>query len=89
MWLPMSNLLPNFITPPKPILGSLQMKTMIHLKENTTLGCQELFLLENHAMNEKADHPRLEMLMGFLLVEEMYLQAMMVADLLAMVVIGL
>jgi len=40
-------------------------------------------------MNEKADHPRLEMLMGLLLVDKMYLQATMVADLLAMVVIGL
>jgi hypothetical protein len=50
------------------------MKTMIHSKENTTLGCQKSFLLENRIMNEKrVDHPHLEMLVGFLSMDGMYL----------------
>jgi hypothetical protein len=35
-------------------------------------------------MNEKANHPRSEMVVGFLLVDEMYLQATMVANLSAL-----
>jgi hypothetical protein len=33
------------------------MRMMIHPKENTTLRRRELFLPENHTMNEGVDHP--------------------------------
>jgi hypothetical protein len=65
------------------------MKTRIISKENTTSGCHELFLLKNHTMNEGADHPQLELLVGLLLVDELFLLATVVVDLLMVVVIGL
>jgi len=67
MWPPISNPLTNPITPPKPILRIAQagivinceeqMRMMIILKENITLGCHKSFLLKNCTMNKGANHP--------------------------------
>jgi hypothetical protein len=62
---------------------------MIFSQESITLGCQESFLPKNHTMEEKVDHPRLEMLVGFLLVHGLHLLAIMVVDLLVEVVTSL
>jgi hypothetical protein len=65
------------------------MRMMIFLKENTTIKCQESFLLKNHIMEEKLYHHRLKMLVSLLLVDRLHLSAMMVVDLSAVVVTGL
>jgi hypothetical protein len=49
------------------------MKMKIIPKENTSLECYESFILKNHTMNERVDHPQLEMLIGHLLVDGQYL----------------
>jgi hypothetical protein len=64
----------------------MRMKTI--LKENTTLGCRESFLLENHTMTRGEDHPWLEMLVDHLRMDELYLLTMVAVDLSAEVVIG-
>jgi hypothetical protein len=70
-------------------MRNLQMKMMIIPKESTTLGCHKLFLPKNCTMNEGANHPQLAMLVGFLLVDRLYLPTKVVANLSAVVVIGL
>ncbi len=80
IWPPISNPLVKPTLAPKPILGITQDEIVIDhkeplgedddfSKESITLGCQESFLLENHAMNEKQNHPKLKMLVGLLLVD--------------------
>ncbi len=65
------------------------MKTRIISQENTTPRCHKSLLSKSCTMNERAYHPRLEMLMGFLLVDELFLLATLVVDLSMVVVIGL
>jgi hypothetical protein len=65
------------------------MKMMIILKENITRKCHELFLQENRTMNKGVNHPKLGMLVGHLLVDELYLSTMVVVDRLAAAVMGL
>ncbi len=59
------------------------MKTRIISQENTMPGCHESLLSKNRTMNETTNHPQLEMLVGLLLVDGLFLLATMV------VVIGL
>ncbi len=65
------------------------MRTKVIPKENTTLGCHKSFLPKNYTMTEGENHPRLEMLIDRLLVDEQYLSTIMVANPLAEVVTGL
>ncbi len=65
------------------------MKPRTISKENTTPRCHESFLPKNRTMNEGADHPQLEMLVGLLLVDKLFLLAIVVVDLSMVVVIGL
>ncbi len=63
------------------------MMMMILPKAHITLGCHEYFLSKFCTMNKRQTIPgRLEMVVGFLLVDGTYLQAMVVANLLALVV---
>jgi hypothetical protein len=62
------------------------MMMIILSKSSTTLGCHKYFLPKNHKMKKMVDHPQLETMLGFLLVEVTYLQAAMVANLLVLVI---
>jgi hypothetical protein len=64
------------------------MKTKTIPKENTTLGCRKLFLSKNRSMIGRENHPRLEMLVDRLLVDELYLSTTIVVDHSAKVVTG-
>jgi hypothetical protein len=65
------------------------MRTRTIPKESTTPRCHELFLLEKHTMTKRKDHPQLEMVVNCVMVDGLYLLAMIVVDLLAEVVKGL
>jgi len=58
-------------------------------KESTTLGYHESFLSENHTMNERANHPQLEMLVDCLLEDGVFRLATMVMDLSIVAIMGL
>jgi hypothetical protein len=63
MWPPMSDPLTNPMISPKPIMGIVQIGIVTNCgepsdkNEDYSMKKQKSFLLENHTMTEKEDHP--------------------------------
>jgi len=70
-------------------MKNLQMKMRIIPKESTTPRCHELVLSENCTMTKGEDHPKLEMVVNWVLVDGLYLLVTIMVDLSVEVVKGL